>query len=70
MSQLADLTCTFKDFQKKYNWSLDETIYNFLEVLDSLEWNLNTKFPLLKNGKIDYEAVEKLEKEEAKKLLQ
>ena len=40
MSQLSNITKTFKAFSEKYNWSEKETVENMLSVLGDCEWAL------------------------------
>jgi len=70
MSQLADLAETFRNFQVNYKWTDEQTVENFREVLDDLEWEVYWgDVPKTKDGETDYEAFDKLEEEEVRKCL-
>lgn len=69
MSQLVDLTDTFKSFKARYGWDDEEVIDNFLEVLGNLEWELVWDRPRLEDGTTNWVELDKQERIAAKQLL-
>jgi hypothetical protein len=69
MSQLADITKTFRKFSEKYNWSKEETAENMLDILSDCEWGLPINDIKDEKGNIDYEATAIAEEKFVYKLL-
>jgi len=69
MSQLNDITKSFRSFSEKYKWTKQETAENMLDVLSCCEWALPVKDVLDENGKVDYLATAEKELEFVHSLL-
>lgn len=56
MSQLNDITKSFRSFSEKYKWTKEETAENMLEILSDCEWGLPVDDVLDEKGEVDYMA--------------
>ena len=61
MSQLNDITKSFRSFSEKYKWTKEETAENMLEILSDCEWRLPVEEVLDEKGELDYIATEEKE---------
>ena len=56
MSQLNDITKTFREFAKRNKWTKKETAANMLTILSDIEWGTPIDDVIDGNGNIDYSA--------------
>lgn len=54
MSQLNDITKSFRSFSEKYKWTKKETAENMLDILSCCEWGLPVEDVLDEKGEVDY----------------
>lgn len=69
MSILSDLTDVVKAFSKKYKWSEEETVENFIEILDALDRRSLGVYPLTSEGDIDWALLNEMERDEVRRML-